>query len=135
MYMYIIAHYARKKRKRNNKQFTCTMYIHVHAHTELHVHVHVHVHVYVHVLVYILTLHVHVHTYLGGVVRGHKVQRGFLGGAAGQHSGGAILDEEGGGEGVSPHDGQVEETVALCVHTVQVTLVAHQRGGDALMAV
>ena len=109
------------------------MYIHVHAHTELHVHVHVHV--YVRVLVYILTLHVHVHTYLGGVVRGHKVQRGFLGGAAGQHSGGAILDEEGGGEGVSPHDGQVEETVALCVHTVQVTLVAHQRGGNALMAV
>ena len=47
----------------------------------------------------------------------------------------AILNEEQGCEGVSSQDGQMEQTVALCIHTVQVTLVAHQCGGDSLVAV
>ena len=47
----------------------------------------------------------------------------------------ATLDEEGGGEGVTTQNGQVQETVALRVHTVQVTLVTHQCGCNPLMTI
>ena len=47
----------------------------------------------------------------------------------------AILDEEGGGKGVSSQDGQVEETVALGINAVQVTLVADQCRGNPLVTV
>jgi hypothetical protein len=47
----------------------------------------------------------------------------------------AILDEKRGSKRVPSQDGQVQQTVALGVHTVQVTLVTHQRGGDTLVPV
>ena len=46
---------------------------------------------------------------------------------------GPFLDEEGGGEGVSSEDGQVQQAVSLTVHTVQVTVVGDQRVGNALV--
>ena len=47
----------------------------------------------------------------------------LLGGLASQDGVGPVLDEEGGGEGVSSQDGQVEEAVALGV------LKEGERGG------
>ncbi len=44
-----------------------------------------------------------------------------------------FLNEEGSGEGVSPEDGQVQQAVALRVHTVQVTVVRDQRVRNALV--
>ena len=39
----------------------------------------------------------------------------LLGGLAGQDGVGPVLDEEGGSEGISSQDGQVEEAIALRV--------------------
>ena len=50
------------------------------------------------------------------------MQRSLLSGVARQHGVAATLDEERRRKRVSSQDGQVEEAVALCVHTVQVTL-------------
>ena len=47
---------------------------------------------------------------------------------------GAFLDEEGGREGVTPHDGQVQQAVALRVQQVQVAVVRDQRVGNLLVA-
>ena len=48
---------------------------------------------------------------------------------------GPVLDKEGGSKGVTPQDGQVQQTVALRVLDVKVTLVADQRVGDTLVAI
>ena len=53
------------------------------------------------------------------------MQRSLLGGVTRQHGVAATLDEERRCKCVSSQDGQVEEAVALRVHAVQVTLVAH----------
>ena len=62
------------------------------------------------------------------------MERGLLRGVAGEGCVAAVLDEEGGGKGISSQDGQVQQAVALCIHAVQVALVAHQCGGDSLVA-
>ena len=59
----------------------------------------------------------------------------LLSGVAGKGCVTTTLDEEGGGKRVSPQDGQVEKAVPLRVHTVQVTLVAHEGGRNPLVAV
>ena len=53
---------------------------------------------------------------------------------ASQDGVGAFLDEEGGGEGVAPHDGQVQQAVALRVQEVQVAVVGDQRVGNLLVS-
>lgn len=63
------------------------------------------------------------------------MERCLLCGVARQSGLAATLDEEGGGEGVPTQDGQVQKTVPLCVHTVQITLVAHQCGSDSLVTI
>ena len=62
------------------------------------------------------------------------MEGGLLSGATREDGTGTILDEEGGREGVSPEDGQMEQAVPLCVQHVQVTAVTDQGAGDALMA-
>ena len=51
----------------------------------------------------------------------------------GQYGVGSVLDEERGRESVSPHDGQVKETVPRGVSKVKVTAVADQCVGNALI--
>ena len=51
----------------------------------------------------------------------------------GQYGVGSVLDEERGRESVSPHDGQVKETVPQGVSKVKVAAVADQRVGNALI--
>ena len=51
----------------------------------------------------------------------------------GQYGVGSVLDEERGRESVSPHDGQVKETVPRGVSKVKVAAVADQRVGNALI--
>ncbi len=63
------------------------------------------------------------------------MQRGLLGRSPGLDGVGSILDEEGGGKGVPTENGQVEEAVSLRVQAVQVTLVADEGVGDALVAI
>ena len=52
-----------------------------------------------------------------------------------QNGVGTILDEERGGERVSPQDSKVEETVARWVEDVQVAVVTDQSVGYALIAI
>ena len=51
-----------------------------------------------------------------------------------QYGIGSVLDEERGGESVSPHDGQVKKTVPRGVNKVKVTAVTDQSVGDAFVA-
>ncbi len=52
-----------------------------------------------------------------------------------QNGAGPVPDEERCRKRVSPQDGQVQETVALGILDVKVTLVAHQSVSDAFMTV
>ena len=74
-------------------------------------------------------------SYPGRVVGRHQVKWSLMCRVARECRVAAILDEKQGRKRVPSQDGQVQQTVALGVHAVQVTLVAHQRGGDTLVAV
>ena len=63
------------------------------------------------------------------------MEGGLLGCLPCQNGVGPILDKEGGGKGITSHDGQVQQAVALGVLDVKVTLVADQCVGNAIMTV
>ena len=72
---------------------------------------------------------------LGGIVGSDKVEWCLLHVSPCHDGVGPVLDKEGGSKGVTPQDSQVEQTVALRVLDVEVTLVADQRVGNTLMAI
>ena len=63
------------------------------------------------------------------------MKRGLESGVTGEGRGAPTLDEERSGKRVSAENGEVEETVPLCVDAVQVTLVTHEGRRDPLVTI